>query len=386
MTPLAEILIDRIRTDGPMTFRDFMAAALYHDEHGYYRSSRPRIGREGDFFTSSHVHSAFGELMAVQVREMAAHRRDPDGPFWVVEAGPGEGHLAADLWGALVADAAAGERFRLGLVEPGSAMRHLQRQRLESIAPPAEWWDSLEEGAAGGPRDGCLLANEVLDAMPVHRVVLRDGRLREIFVAERDCEFVEREADPSRAAIAAHFESAGIRLVEGQYAEINLEAAEWIGAAARVIGTGYLIIIDYGYEADELYAPHRMRGTLLSYQRHQASEEFFADVGERDLTAHVDLSAVRRAAAAAGWEFCGANSQMEFLISLGIIERMERLAERTDTGAVRERLGLRQLIQPGGMGEVFRVLIFRRGGVEGALRGLGRPFREEDRSESPRIG
>lgn len=378
MNQLRQILLERIGSGGPLSFRDFMDAALYHPEHGYYRSGRKRIGREGDFFTSSHVHAAFGELVAGQIREMADPFTGRRSSFWIIEAGPGEGHLAADMMRAL-RPVSPGDpaRFRLGLVETSPALRRVQRRSLEKAGclEGTVWWESLDELAGEPARNGCLVANELLDALPVHRVVIRKGRLREIFVSARDGEFVETEGEPVGKEIAAYLREEKIRLEEGQQAEVNLGALEWARATARVIGNGYWIVIDYGYPARELYAPERARGTLLSYHRHRASEEFYRDVGERDLTAHLNFTALIRAAERAGWRSCGITNQMRFLISMGLLERIESIAGRADVGSVRERLALRQLIQPGGMGEQFKVLIFRRGEVSGDLRGLRDPFR-----------
>ncbi|MEE8111753.1 MAG: SAM-dependent methyltransferase [Acidobacteriota bacterium] len=375
LEPLAEILRDRIRSGGPIPFRDFMQEALYHHQHGYYAAGRVRIGREGDFFTSSHVHSAFGELIGRQIGEMAANLDLPAGePFWILEAGPGQGHLAADLRRS--AGGGGRQDYRLGLIEPSPALRRIQEKTLAAAGfqGDAVWWPSLAEATRERVRSGCLLANEVLDSLPVHRVVMREGKIREIFVDWEGDRFQEIDRQPTSGKLADYFAADGIDLLEGQEAEVNLAAGDWLRQSSRLFRSGYLLIIDYGRPARELYAPDRLRGTLLCYHRHRANEDYYRRVGLQDMTSHLNLSAVVRDGEAAGWRLCGITDQMRFLISLGILDRIESLAARTDPQGIRERLGLRQLIQPGGMGEIFQVLIFRRGQAPGDLLGVRDPF------------
>jgi SAM-dependent MidA family methyltransferase len=222
---------------------------------------------------------------------------------------------------------------------------------------------------------GVVIANELLDAFPVHRVVVRNGRLREIHVRRdaRGTGFADDEREPSTPLLGERLAAEDVRLGEGQQAEINLGIDAWLGEVVDTLERGYVLIVDYGYEATELYAAKRGAGTLLGYSAHRVVDDPYAAVGRRDLTAHVDFTAVQRAAAALGLVTLGLTSQAEFLVGVGAEELVDRV--RSDPGtdfgewlALRSALG--RLLDPRATG-AFRVLIL--GGdvpFEPPLRGL----------------
>jgi SAM-dependent MidA family methyltransferase len=355
-SPLAAELRERIATSGGLPFAEFMAACLYHPRYGYYMTPRERIGKHGDFFTSSSVHALFGRLIARQLAQMAEHLGGAT--FQVVEQGAGEGHLALDILDALAKDVP--ELYaRLGytLVEVSPASRARQARTLAAHAERVQWCTAEDWSLPCG----CFLSNELVDAFPVHVVVREGGTLSELFVVNAvDGDFAEAFREPSATALAEHFRWLGTAPVEGNRAEVNLVAPVWMRDVAARLGRGFVMTIDYGYPAAELYAPHRRTGTLLCYRQHQADDNPYAAVGEKDITSHVDFTALQRAGEEAGLETLWFGEQYRFLLGLGFVEELLRLqAQCADEREARGlRLTLKNLILPEqGMGETFKVLV-----------------------------
>jgi SAM-dependent MidA family methyltransferase len=359
---LAERIHDEIRRTGPMPFARFMELALYDPEGGYYRSADARPGRGGDFLTAPELHPIFGEMIARAVTQVWDSLDRPD-PFVVREHGAGDGELALPLLAALPTPV----RYDPVDVDPrriATLTSRLKGARLDGmLAPP---------GASAF--DGIVIANEVLDALPVYRVRQRADHLRELAVdVDADGTFVEREIDPTTPALAERLESEGIHLVDGQTAEICLALEAWIADAAAPLRRGLLLLIDYGALAAELYDPVRRRdGTLRAYVRHQVSDDPYRLVGRQDLTAHVDVTAVERAAHAAGLTTVGITTQAEALIGLGIEERLREI--QSDPATTLEdytllRSALVRLLDPAALGR-FRVMAFGREWPDDAPLGL----------------
>ncbi|HET9755864.1 MAG TPA: SAM-dependent methyltransferase [Candidatus Limnocylindrales bacterium] len=381
-TALVERIRDEARRSGPMPFARFMDLVLYDPDGGYYRSHDARPGRGGDFLTAPELHPIFGEMLARAVVQAWERLERPD-PFIVVEHGAGEGALATSLLDAVRVTPLAGSiRYRPVEVDEGR-MRAL-RDRLET----AGLADRLEGGPPDAPFDGIVLANEVLDALPVHRVRQVAGELRELAVAVRaDGAFGEVEIAPSTAALAERLAAEEIELVEGQTAEICLVLDDWIARASAPLRRGLVLLIDYGAIAAELYDPMRRRGgTLRAYVRHQVHDDPYRFVGRQDLTAHVDVTAVQRAAVAAGLTTIGITTQAEALMGLGIEERLREI--QADPATIFEdytllRSALLRLLDPAAMGR-FRFMVFGRDWPAGAgldmlgYRLPGRPGRPTD--------
>ncbi|HYV85951.1 MAG TPA: SAM-dependent methyltransferase [Patescibacteria group bacterium] len=370
---LLPAILDEIEGAGPIPFSRFMELALYHPQAGYY--TRGLGGGNGrDYVTSSGLHRAYGALIARQAAEMWSLAGAPD-RFEFVEFGPGEGFFAADFLAAAAAQPPFARALSYVLVETSPALRGRQQARLERLRPgggvsaiPVAW-SSLEELEARGVGCGCLFANEVLDALPVHRVVGAPGGPREVHVAIAPGGGLREVLLPlSTDAIGAFLNEGGIRPAPGQEVDISLDAPRTVGRWGRLLRRGWLLIVDYGHPAPDLYHPARRRGTLLAYHRHRAGEDFLARPGEQDLTAHVDFSAISAAAVESGLRFAGDTGQAEFLLALGALEFFEK-------ADLKEREALKDLILPDRMGGVFRVMVFDRGGLPAGLRGLSAPWR-----------
>ena len=342
-----------------MTVAAFMDAALYHPEFGYYARAAQRSGRAGDFFTSVDVGPLFGELVAKQIVEMAGILNSELGiQNWeLVEAGAGNGRLSADILRAMKRDAPTTyDRTRLHLVETSAAARAGQRETLGEVA------DRLESSSTGLPESfaGVLIANELLDAMPVHQVVMREDGLREVYVENVDGVLGTLEGPVSSPRLSNHFADLGVTLEPGWRAEISLAAIDWVRDMARRLTRGFAILIDYGHEATELYSVTHSTGTLTSFVRHTSAgaeavppAAWLRDPGEQDLTAHVDFTSVRRAAEAGGCRVLGFLDQTYFLMALA--------TERLDAFDLRQRLALKTLVLPGGLGSTMKVLVLAKG-------------------------
>ena len=352
-------LRDEIEREGPTTFARFMDRALYEPELGYYRRTRPGPGREGDFLTAPETHAIFGRAVARQLDEVWDRLGRPD-PFVLREYGAGVGTLAREVLDGLKQEAS-------GLT---AAIRYepieVEAARIEALAAnlaAAGHADALARTAdPPGPITGVVLANEVLDALPVHRVVLRGGRLHELFVEWRDGGFQELEGDPSTPALAERLEAEAVQLREGQRAEICLALDRWVADAAAGLERGLLLLVDYGYPASELYGPRRLAGTLMAYVAHRAHDDPWINVGRQDLTAHVDVTAVERAAASAGLDRLGVTTQAELLVGLGVqtlLQEAQADPAMTLERYVALRSGLMRLLDPAATGR-FRVMAFGR--------------------------
>lgn len=367
---LEPVLRERIRDRGAIPFADFMELCLYHPEHGYY--TRGLGGGGGrDYLTSSGVHEAFGRLVARQAIEMWRLLSEPP-RFRFVEIGPGEGIFAADFLAAAGGEPAFARALEYLLVERSPALRERQQRRLGAPSGSSSVaWRSLEELEADARERetaGCLFANEVLDAFPVHRVEGSPEGVREIHV-ELDGDRFREVPGPLSPGIAAYLEENAIAPQPGQIVDVAPGAARFAARAAAFLDRGFGIFVDYGEAAADLFHPLRRRGTLRAFHRHRLTHEVLDRPGEQDLTAHVDFTAVRRAAAGAGWAIAGQVSQAHFLLALGALEDYE-----AQDPARRE--ALKDLVLPDRMGGAFQVLILARGGAPSALRGLSAPWRD----------
>ncbi len=370
-----------IARDGPMTFARFMDLALYDPEGGYYRAEAARPGRAGDFLTAPETHPIFGAALARAVADAWRRLGRPE-IFVLREHGAGTGTLGVAILDGLAREApdlAIHIRYQPIEVEP---------RRIEAVG--ARLASAGHGGVLIGPSsqdappiDGFVLANEVLDALPTHRVVMREGVLREVRVGWRDGAFTDVETDPSTPALAERLAAEDVTLAEDQLAEVALAVGPWLDEAAGGIARGVLLLIDYGYPATELYDPVRRRdGTLRAYLRHRVHADPYLHVGRQDLTAHVDTTAVERAAAAAGLARLGTTTQAEFLVGLGTEDLLQAI--QADPATTLEdylavRSGLMRLLDPGAMGR-FRVMAFGRRWPEGGPPLAGFGFRLQRRA------
>lgn len=371
---LQQIIINHIRKNGPVTFAWFMDTALYHPEFGYYRQPERKPGRGGDFITSPELHPFFGNTLARQVAE-TWDALDKPHKLIVREHGASSGGLAYDIMVAL------SEKAPDVLESLDYRLVDVNTHRLEeaiSAMEEAGFADhiSAEDPTSLTPEPGLVIANEVADALPVHRFVMRNGAIREVLVdIATDDKFVDTEADPNAdllAMIQAHFGQYAISLPDGSRFEFSPAVAEWGRSIARSLTQGIAVVIDYGYEASRLYKGHLLEGTVRGYWQHTATDNPYLRVGEQDLTAHVDFSWLQYAAESAGMHTLGLTTQSEYLTRLGLGDWLMDLQQQPDVQYDEYYLAQNatmRLIDPAGLGR-FRVMGFAKG-LPGGFQALG---------------
>ncbi len=364
---LVERIGSEIRRRGPISFARFMELALYDAAGGYYARGGSVLGPRGDFFTASDVGRVFGASIARQLLEID-RRIGPLDPFHVIEFGSGRGLLARDVLDAMAdLDSGLASRLRYLLVDRSRAMLEESRRRVSEgrSLRPAE----LEGGFCG-----CVLAVELFDALAVHRVRRRGGRLVELLVGLDDDALVELEG-PCSPEVRTIAERYGAAADEGTEAEVAAAVDAQLGTMAGCLDLGVMLIVDYGERANKLYDASRPLGTLLAYHRQTTNRSYLERVGRQDLTAHVNFSALEDRARSVGLRVLGLTTQDRFLISNGILDafRPDDPARLHDPRRVKLRLQAMQLIHPSGMGRRFKVLALAQG-CDPVLTGLRDPF------------
>jgi len=366
MSLLREIIARRIGSNGPLAFAEYMDLSLYHPRHGYYSRLDHRSGQTGDFFTSVDVGTIFGELLAKQFAEMSLSIRqlaesESNRFLMLVEAGAGNGTLASDVLDATAKNhPELYEAIQLTLVEQSATAR---ASHVASLGTHSEKL-GLSTDTLPNKITGVIYANELLDALPVHPIVMTESGLKEVYIdldPHNEERFVERLGPPSSVVIE-HIDRFGIALEPGWRAEISPASVSWVEQAGRALDLGFLVLIDYGHAANQLYSATHASGTLATYERHVVSQSpahmdaaWLLNPGSVDITAHVDLTAVQQAAESVGLETLTVVDQTYFLLGLSSTET------QTPGNTIQElkrRLALKTLLLPGGLGSSHKVMIF----------------------------
>lgn len=279
---LVEIIIQKIKQQGPISFQDFMEMSLYDPDRGYYTSPGNKIGHSGDFYTSSCLTPVFGALVGRQLEEMWVNLGK--GPFTIVEYGAGTGTLCWDILSYLQNNPRLYPQLRYCIIEKSPVMQAIEKSYLPEIV---SWYDSIEEIA---DIRGCILSNELVDTFAVHQVVM-ENELMEVFVGY-DSGFKE-VLQPASGELKAYLSELDVTLPTGFRTEINLQAIHWIEMIAAHLKRGYVMTIDYGYESAELYKSSRSQGTLRCYKNHTINTSLFDQIGNQDITSYINFSALR---------------------------------------------------------------------------------------------
>jgi SAM-dependent MidA family methyltransferase len=374
---LIAAISSEIVRNGPIPFVRFMELALYHPQFGYYMNDpagtdHERIGWSGDFYTSSDVHPILGRAIAAQARQMDELLGCPT-PFTIVEMGAGKGLLVRDLLAAIHAQQGdIASRVRYVLIERSPAMREWQRQSLAQwLSEPGlvTWVEDLGELAPQSVT-GLFYSNELIDAFPVHRIQVADGQTEELCVDYRDGDFVSCLKPLSTSKLDRYLQQLNASWPEGYRTEVNTHALDWMEQVVRLMDRGFVMTIDYGHTAQDLYGPERKDGTFLCYFQHQTNDDPFNRIGEQDMTAHVDFSSLASAGEKLGLHVTGFTNQMSFLMGLGVEGMIEALQPESP-----EFRAAIHLLKPNGMGSTFKVLIQHKGINQPELDGLKfKPF------------
>ena len=340
--------------DGCLGFDRYMEMALYGPGLGYYTAGRRKFGREGDFITAPEISPLFARCIAGALEPVL---RACDSPV-VLEFGAGSGKLACDLLPALQTLDALPERYLVMELSPELRERQqtLVRERLPDLYGRVEWLDCLPDAGI----EGAVVANEVLDAMPVHRFRIAESGLEEQCVV---CDGNELRLSwrPASEQLCEAVERLGLQLPSDHVSEINLRLQPWVGQLGRLLSSGAALLIDYGHERRDYYSPERNNGTLLCHYRHHSNTDPLYLPGMQDITAHVDFTAVAEAADSAGLAVSGYTSQAAFLLGCGIEQMLEGVAQKQDAEWFALVEGFKRLVLPTEMGERFRVMALTKG-------------------------
>ena len=373
-----ERLIEKIKAEihkkGAIPFCEFMEMALYDKEDGYYMSTNIQFGEGGDFATSTEFHPLFGIMVAKQIAQILGAFPSGKTPM-LVEMGAGKGLLSKivlDFLQREFPDLYASLSYFI--IERSPALRERQCRLLEGFEKQGKvvWYEDLS--SLGDSFCGCLFSNELLDAFSVHRVQVEKGELKEIFVTLKGDQWVECLEKPSTVELLNYFKRLGLDLGEGLKAEVNLKALDWMAEVGRAIQTGFVLTIDYGYPANQLYTLARPKGSLLCYFRHTIEEDPYKRIGLQDMTSHLDFTSLAGAGERAGLRLLGFTDQLSFLMGLGIAEEMELMVQEKGLDHL-EVQRAQALLMPSRMGKVFKVLLQGKGNPSVSLDGFKfRPF------------
>jgi SAM-dependent MidA family methyltransferase len=363
-TELQQIIRDEIAKLGPISCERFIELALYHPRLGYYSQDRQRIGRRGDFITNVSVGKLFGEILADQIVELWEILGRPP-QFTIVEAGAETGELASDLLNRLCQSWPA-ISWRYVIAEPNERKQEQQKRRLhgksdeQELVPSSSvcWVKRLDEL---DPLTGIILGNELLDAIPTRVVEFSEDQWREVCVALKDDTFKFSLKPIKDPRLAARIDKIPLPLPQPYRTEVNLAATDWIGDAAKTLRRGFVLLIDYGYSRSDYYSPLRTEGTLTAYRNQQRQENIFEGIGETDITAHVDFTAIAEAGLEAGCQLLGFTDQHHFMIGAG--ESRMRAFEDDKGRKERDQFlrAYKMLMHPEMMGLAFKYLLMGKG-------------------------
>lgn len=357
---LAERLIELIRREGAITFHDWMKAALYDPEHGYYqRPDRERWGREGDYRTSPERTRLFSATFARYFARLYEELERP--PQWtIVECGAGDGSFAAGVLEMLA------EQFPVIFAATKYVVCEVSQDARRRVGERlVEFGERVEFSADLIPIDiGICFSNELLDAFPVHRVVMDKERLVELYVnVDSSGAFVWTTGPLSSPRLAEFCDTYSVKLAQGQVIEINLAVDDWLLHVASRLANGFVISVDYGAETAELYdSARRPKGTLRAFSRHSFVDDVLAQPGEYDITSSVNWTQVKTVGEKLGLKVIDFASQDKFLLQAGLLEQLEQELSSAETEGQKASLttGAREMILPGGMASSFQVLVQRK--------------------------
>jgi SAM-dependent MidA family methyltransferase len=359
--PVAESIIKKIRSDGPMSFRDFMEMALYSPGEGYYTSAKENFGSRGDYYTSPYLGPVLADMIAKQIEEMWLLLDKK--AFTIVEYGAGTGLLCSQVMSRLKSNSELYKELNYCIVEKNTCTNP-GKELTKNLG--AHWYSS----STGIPEiTGCILSNELIDNFPVHQVQMED-QLEEVFVDYKQNGF-EEVFLPASPALGSYFDEFDIKLPRNYRAEINLDSYGWISEVSTKLKKGFVLTIDYGYDCGELYKPSRNKGTLTCYHHHRTNDNPYTNIGEQDITAHVNFTALQQWGIKNGLKNCGYTDQSRFMIGLGIGAHLRKLETEPPyknlDDAQRSALLHTLMID---MGKKFKVLIQQKGLDKPMLSGL----------------
>lgn len=342
-----------------ISFRDYMDLCLYHPMHGYYMNGKEKIGKEGDFYTSSSIGSLLGETLADWIRNQSFWT-EGETAIYLTEWGGGTGRLAGQMLDALeLSDKEFYRRVRYISIEESPFHRQTQEETLLRHAERIQFLSAAEWVKLGPWENTLVFSNELPDAFPVHRIVFREKGWMEIHVRWNEADHVLEEIElPVNDTIQAYIHKESMPQRIGQQFEVQLAAIDWMQTVARGLKYGAVLTMDYGDQREELYASHRMNGTFLCYRKHQASDQALLYPGEQDMTSHVNFSSLIEAGEEEGLKEWQWMTQKQFLAENGLLYKLQDHDARDPfSPAAKRNRAIRQLLLSDQMSELFKVLI-----------------------------
>lgn len=362
MPTLSDIVKKEIEDRGPVSFRRFVELSLFHPHRGYYSSGKAAIGKSGDFYTAPSVHPSFGEILsrfAVSAHELLGGEK-----LGILEFGAAGGRLARDILEALRRDRpdAYGKTDYVMSETSPSAVGEA-KSTLEGHGGRLRWIDDVGEIETGG-FDGVVIANEFLDSLPFHRLRHDGAGMKEVFLATTGGRFEEVLLDIEDEKVREFSERYFGQYRRGEEAEARLLSGGWLGEVERALGRGFVLVIDYGFLAPELYSQGRRKGTFRCFYRHELSDDPYARMGEQDITADVNFSELARVGDFLDLHTVRYATQGQFLVDWGILDLLEKYGGPESEA---DRLAVKTLIMPEFMGSRFKVLVLAKGFSEKEL-------------------
>lgn len=332
-----------------LPFADFMQAALYHPQQGYYTSSLPKIGQQGDFITGPELSPLFGYTLANQCQQILSIVQEPN----ILEFGAGTGALCVAILERLEALDCLPESYFI--LELSADLQHRQhaliQEKIPHLADKVHWLQQWPQTIF----NGVIIANEVLDAMPVHRFkIMNSGILESYIRLNEHNELIEEFKPCTNQGLLNYIQEQLPELASSYTSEVNLFIDGWVKELFHILNQGLVLLIDYGFPRHEYYHPDRHQGTLMCHYQHQAHPNFLSHFGEQDITAHVDFTHVAEAGQNAGFHVAGYTNQASFLLSNGLLHLIDSIEEKRD--AFRAKQAAKQLVQENEMGELFKVI------------------------------
>ena len=356
---IVEYLKRLIKSEGRITFARYMDVALYHPEFGYYCTDKPKIGKDGDYYTGPDVHPFMGQVLGAQLITMWKILGNEE--FCIVEMGAGKGLMAFDILKYIKENAQEFyKRLTYIIIEKSKSFKDIQNKQLTPFRGKIRWQDSISCFNDSEKLTGTFISNELVDALPFHRVFQDGDELKELFVTIDQDKFIEEVGALSTKKLSNYIKRLKISLSDGMKTEINLEAMNWMKSVASVVHKGFVTTIDYGFPAYLYYVPSRTKGTFLCYHNHSANEKPFERIGKQDITAHVDFTSLSLEGKEYGLDLLSYTDLSAFLVSYGkdILEsEMEKIQDLNQVDAFKASSAIKNLIHPEGMGGKFKVLM-----------------------------
>lgn len=354
---LLAIIQQRIaEAGGRLTFADYMQLCLYQPGLGYYSAGSEKLGELGDFTTAPEISPLFAQSLARHIEDVR-HQLDK---FELLEFGAGSGKMASDLLLALSQSNALPDHYYI--IEASPHLRYRQQESIRNLAPEhidrVTWLDRLPEQFSG-----VMVANEVCDAMPAHRLYFDETGCSESYVAMAQDQLIWQQGPLSHPLLEERAETIRRHQQESDYyTEVNLAAEGWVNSLADCLVQGAIFIIDYGHTQPHFYHPQRNRGTLMCYYQHRGHDNPLILPGLQDITSHVDFTALAESAHTAGLDVDGFQTQADFLLSGDITSLLAQVEHQTDTFEyLQQTTAMKRLILPSEMGESFKTLTLTKG-------------------------